>query len=37
MEKNLDKNGVGYDQSVDLWATGVLTYELFVGKAPYFD
>jgi len=37
MEKNLDKNGAGYDQSVDLWATGVLAYELFVEKAPYFD
>jgi aurora kinase len=28
--------GVEYDLSVDLWCLGVLTYELLVGKAPFF-
>jgi serine/threonine protein kinase len=24
-----------YDEKIDLWAIGVLTYELLVGKVPF--
>ncbi|XP_036354897.1 aurora kinase C-like [Octopus sinensis] len=27
--------GLGYDHSVDIWALGVLSYELLVGKTPF--
>ena len=27
--------GDKYDESVDIWAVGVLTYELLVGKLPF--
>ena len=29
--------GDGYDDSVDIWCIGVLTYELLVGKTPFFN
>jgi serine/threonine protein kinase len=29
--------GNSYDEKVDLWALGVLTYELLVGEAPFED
>jgi len=29
--------GVKYDKSVDLWALGVLAYELLVGNAPFAE
>lgn len=28
--------GVEYDEKVDLWCLGILTYELLVGKAPFY-
>lgn len=28
--------GAEYDYTVDLWCLGVLTYELLVGKAPFY-
>lgn len=28
--------GEEYDYTVDLWGLGVLTYELLVGKAPFY-
>lgn len=28
--------GSEYDQAVDLWCLGVLTYELLVGRAPFY-
>ena len=27
--------GEKYDEGVDLWAVGILTYELLVGKIPF--
>lgn len=27
--------GSRYDEKVDLWAIGVLTFELFYGKSPF--
>ena len=29
------KQGEQYDNSVDIWSLGVLTFELLVGSAPY--
>ena len=28
--------GEEYDMSVDLWCLGILTYEILVGKAPFY-
>lgn len=29
--------GHGHDETVDWWTLGILTYELIVGKSPFFD
>ncbi|CAF5185413.1 unnamed protein product, partial [Rotaria magnacalcarata] len=28
-------NGNGYDEKIDLWCLGVLTYEMIIGKPPF--
>ena len=28
-------NGECYDKSVDWWATGILIYEMLIGKTPF--
>jgi serine/threonine protein kinase len=28
-------NNESYDEKIDVWSVGVLTYELIVGKAPF--
>ena len=29
-------NKESYDESIDLWALGVVSYELMVGKLPFY-
>jgi serine/threonine protein kinase len=30
-------SGEGYSSSIDLWAMGVLLYEMLVGKPPFYN
>lgn len=30
-------SGAGYDEKVDLWALGVIMYELITGKNPFMS
>jgi serine/threonine protein kinase len=30
-------SGGGYDEKIDLWAVGVIMYELISGKNPFFS
>lgn len=29
--------GGGYDERVDMWAVGVIAYEMLAGKVPFFS
>lgn len=30
-------NNTAYDEKIDVWSVGVLTYELLMGKSPFED
>jgi aurora kinase len=37
LTRNNNNNNRSYDEKVDLWSLGVLTYEFLVGEAPFED
>lgn len=37
IQRNKNTGRISYDEKVDIWCIGVITYEILYGKTPFFS